>query len=166
MKLAAELEGIWRQAAGEGRKREDCGKRIREKESERVLKPLMVISNHLRLKNISSAISKTTHPRACARSFSFTLKHTQGRMLSLDAWLLSLCHQTFSLCLCLSVFPSLSLHGWCEIRPEMWRDYSSTLQFITSKPRSAAGASGEELSKHSTLRRPSPLDSLLLFPLW
>ena len=43
-----------------------------------------------------------------------------------------------------------SLCDWSEIRPEIRRDYSGTLQFITPEPRSAADISRDELGLYTT----------------
>lgn len=70
MKLVTELECTGRHDGGAAGKWKYCAKRIAEKEGGR-LKLLPVISAHLRLKNISSAIGRTKHPRSCSRSPSF-----------------------------------------------------------------------------------------------
>lgn len=117
MKLAAELECVWRLDGGETRKWKDCAKRIKKKEGRRLLK---AFGGYLRSpraeKYICTYTARQTNTPTASLSLSDLHSHSHTQTNLSTPWL-QYVEGAYATTLSLSVFDFLSSHySWSQFK--------------------------------------------------
>lgn len=114
MKLAAELECIWRLDGGETRKWKDCAKRIRKKEGGRLLKAFGGYFRSPQAEKYICAYTENQYTHSLSLSDLHSHSHTQTNLRT--PWL-QYVEGAYATTLSLSVFDFLSSHySWSQFK--------------------------------------------------